>query len=256
MKIDFSTNLIVIRDMKEISFRFFRNRDYYMLAQKFLSVLGEYNISEIKMDFHLPKLQLSFDNFDKTYQKVRKSELTDIIESIDIRRDNAFDAFKYYVHACSLRNEPEISDAAKVVKITIKSIGWTLQKDGLNEETSKLKTLFNEIENSVDLTNYIEIIGAKQWYNSLKSEQEEYDKVFLKRENQKSDKPNITANEARNNLKKDIQELWIYINVINNMNNNKKIDELIGKLSNIVKDTKSIVSSRKQSTSKQETNEN
>ncbi len=169
--------------MNKISFSRFRNSDYVVLVVKIIGILSKYG-SEVLSALGLQELLTGLIN-RQTYislalDKNRKNPYTDLIADCDDKRDDALDAFKYFLLYCTKQASMGIREAAEDLIDSIKTFGWSMQDEGNSEQSKQVKSFIADVENKTNLSEAIATCNCLSLFELIKSTQVNFDDAMEK----------------------------------------------------------------------------
>ncbi|MGB3467674.1 MAG: DUF6261 family protein, partial [Cyclobacteriaceae bacterium] len=122
------------------------------------------------------------------------------------KRDSAFIVFRDMISAFSKTDIVAEREAYNEIWPVIVKLGTTMYAEGYLEQSSRLKTLFRELEKP-EKANAIEILGVSVRLEKLKMAEENFTSVYDSRMEEETKKDYPTIREARTELSPLINDL-------------------------------------------------
>ncbi|RUT79035.1 DUF6261 family protein [Ancylomarina longa] len=230
--------------IKKISYHLMHADEYYTLA-------GQLSKDILKQDVQDPQLALlkglmddDLKNLDLAYLKPKFKNLTMTVGDSDAARDDAFRAFKTYVEACSLRKLDGYNEACELLMECIALHGRNLHRESYAVQTAREKKLILDLETTPTLTAAIATIGANDWFQEMKTTQEEFETMYEHRNDNTAAAPSIKTEDACMALRHSIEMIIRYINVMASLNTNPVFGTITQEMNQLIAATMVNVKSR------------
>lgn len=148
-----------------------------------------------------------FGKYDEGFKKDGKSMLTDPIEVLDIDRDRLVKWAYYTILGLSFSSDASAVEAATLLLSKFDTYGLELIRLSYSEESASIKGLLNDLKRS-DYASAVTKVNIQPILTELEQVQNEFDKKFEQRREQKDERSNIEAAFAlRRELEAAIRQL-------------------------------------------------
>ena len=173
-----------------------------------------------------------------------KSEYSGLLKSLDTLRDNAFKAIRDSILGASNRLNETFQLHAKKLKEIFKRHGWSLWRENYQAETSKLNSLFGDLDEEGAGASLAKI-GLVDWYNELKDAQANFEDAFQNKASGDLRKLYVTMQEIRPDLIKITNELLDQIDSLAKYGDNpEEYTELVSTINSILSETALLAKTR------------
>ena len=169
--------------MEKISFHHYRNSDYIRLVTELLlickafaiEVLQAINIAAYYQDILAREAQIGL-----ALDKNHKNPYTKQAAAADQDRDDALDAFKYFLLYCSKQPDATIRQAAERLIIVLQTMGWSMQLESYSEQTKNVRSFIAEVDEHDDLLADIGTCAGTTLFEHIKTTQTAFEEVLSK----------------------------------------------------------------------------
>lgn len=190
------TNLATLRLMAFV--QVMKNVQSFLARETDLQNLG---ISQVKTEF-----DTAFMALEASVNLARKNKQTENILELDNQRDTLLTNFIAHCKLYQTHPETAKSEAAKRSVIQIKAYGDAPNRRAYRDETSIIRNLINDFEQSQAAAD-ITLIGAKEWLTLLKPLNEKFDALHNNRTLEQSEKEAGKNKQAREEMQKKFDQL-------------------------------------------------
>lgn len=228
--------------IERINYYRLNNPELFTLIKSLLSIFTGVDTTALGLKVWYDKLELALKDLEDAIGFEMGSALTIKVVEADDLRDKCFKAFKCYIEACGLRNNPEWVAAADVITRIINKYGLNLHNESYSKESALLDNLISELSQNPEAITTIELLLADIWVEDLTSSQAAFVQVWESRREDLAQKGSSKSELARKEIRKHSADLCryielmygsgqveLYLSIINNMN------EEISKANAIVK---------------------
>jgi len=237
--------------IKKISFRLLRVDEYHTLGSRIDEVVSNMVKEDAQLLSLSSNLQRNLKLLADAHLKPSTKSLTLSVEEADHNRDNGFRAFRSYLEACSRRLNPEWKEAADLLLNIVHQHGYTLYKDGYDKQSSRMNNMIHEMKFKREFRAPIEKIEAFPWLDEMDQANQEFEKVFSHRNEVNTGTPEVKTEEACKEVRRDIELLFKYIDVMISLDINPKYASLANKINGYISQMMSQLRSRKTRTDNQ-----
>lgn len=220
--------------INNITLLLLRNSEYIQFLTDTLDIVSKNNPDALKVSAQYDALLEVKDEIEKLFQKSQGSTVTDEIEILDQRRDNAINGIGFQIKAFTYSADAEIVKHAKILSDYLSLFGPRIAKDSYQGETTTLRSIINDWNNKPHLQQAVSQLNLSGWLKELEQANNSFTIAFANRNEARAMAPtnNIkalrkTADElyqklrARLNSSFDISdgaEPWV--NIVNLLNQN------------------------------------
>ena len=191
--------------IKRVDFRTFRNNEHFQCQKEFKALVEQFNPDVLKINplFNSSYLPLYADE-DEAITKVGTNTFTEKRSDADSARDQTFRGFVDTVNAGHNHFDPEVREAARVLKIVLNTFGNVAQLP-LNEETSAIYNLIQELtEKHAD---NVDKLGVAPWINKLQADNQAYEALVKGGYEEEATKTELKAKETRSEIDKVVRQV-------------------------------------------------
>jgi hypothetical protein len=159
------------------------NAGYIQFSRNFLDIIVRHNPAALKVEPEYKALDNVLKEIEAVFKTDQASKFTPLIETLDIRRDNAImgiykcvDGFTYYF-------EPGKKAAAELLMGQLKVYGQAsdVAKASLPAETAIVTSLVGDLGNKAELKAAVELLSLADWVTELQTANMELDKMYVER---------------------------------------------------------------------------
>ncbi len=164
--------------MKQLLFSRFKNSDYSLMLSQFIAILSKFPdqvLTDLSLKPLLDQLKNRKSDIDLALDKNRKNPNTVFVESCDDKRDDALNAFKYYLLYCSKQPDAGIKEAAATLIPVLKAYGWSLQNENNSEQSKQVKGFIAEVDSKKTLIEALATCSCIPLFELVKSTQADFD---------------------------------------------------------------------------------
>ena len=156
--------------------------------------------------------------------------LTTEVFQKDTYRDETFKGLRMLIDAGSKRHaRPDFQKASFRLAKVFDSHGKNLYRWSYEEQTKALRNLFQDLEKDQAVQD-LQAIGATEWLQELKHDQEAFDEVFARHKKQKEDEEKTADREVWLELKPALENLYTVINALATTDQVEDLDQTIGQI--------------------------
>ncbi len=196
--------------MKNLPSTILTTEEIYTFAVRLKEFLKEAGIDDQFISEILPILIKESEEVSYVLAKTAGSVYTKQVNDKDDSRDKAFVGLRDYIHAYTNSPDDEKAEAAVLLSSIINERGNTLHNLGNAAESAELNLLFNEMDKPAP-QQALEKIDGISWYINLKSEQADFEEVYIKKVEVDSMDNLPTTREIRKKISKLINVILLYI---------------------------------------------
>ena len=164
-----------------ISFHNYRNSDYIRLFTEILLICKAFTaevLQAISIAAYYNDMQAREPSLGLALGKNRKNPYTTPLADADQQRDDALDAFKYFLLYCSKQPDPAIRAAAGRLIVVLQTFGWSMQLDSYSEQSKNVRSFIAEVEARADLQVDLATCSCTTQFELLKSTQTAFEQLM------------------------------------------------------------------------------
>ena len=138
--------------------------------------------------------------------KQMAQQQTQALSNADVKRDNLFRGAKYLLQAYLLHSDDEKRAAAVELEKVFDKVGWSLNREGYDQQSSLMKILFDELDKKQG--DRIRLLGITDYIEDMKTSQFEFDTLRKEQLEQQTEFGKISSMTAeRGNLERACKDL-------------------------------------------------
>lgn len=164
--------------MKKISFYSYRNSDYVRLVVEVLLICKAFAmevLESISIAGYYQELQARDVQLGLALDKNRKNPYTQPVADADLKRDDALDAFKYFLLYCTRQSDETIREEAGKLVAVLQTFGWSMQTESYSEQTKNARSFIMEVEKRPKLTAALETCLCVELFERVKTTQADFE---------------------------------------------------------------------------------
>lgn len=218
-----------------------------------VGIVQKANITDPNLSGFTETLQAYNISLTEALNEERKNEFTDILFTLDGRRDNNYRCLKGHVLADAFNEDELIFAASKRIQRILKNHGLRLYSKSYEKESALLNALFMDLDKEPTQADLL-LLGLSEKYAALKNAQSAFSTTYEERSTNASTKDTvIPAYIAQKDVKNSLELVTDYVNALANAGNEpfenlaKAIDDLVDNLNTKIR-TRIAVNSKKDET--------
>lgn len=162
-----------------------------------LSICEKYQPNQLQFTEKVTVLRNTTQTLNSSFKVDQGSSISAEIIALDQRRDLCFTGIHLCVDAFSYHFIPDIRNAASLILNSIDKYGKNITQLNYQAETSTLKSIIDSWTNDIRLTNALEALNISSWVTELKTVNEQFNKAYLSRVEEKALVPKANTLELR-----------------------------------------------------------
>ena len=222
--------------MKKIVYSLLPLDGYYTFSQRFLELLKAAGTETFNLAALISPFESVFFKFESAFKKERKSDYTRKLAEADEVRDRAYLALRYYLVACSYVSVDGYSAAADTLLGIFKRLGWSMQNEGYQTESSRLGNLIAELQqegNAALLTT----LEATAWLERMMTAADAFEAVYQQKLTTEAADTTTSAYRLRKVLQEQIEMSLSWLEVQQQFNKSDELSALIGQVNELITNT-------------------
>lgn len=158
-----------------------RNSEYIQFLTDTLDIVLKNNPEALKVNAQYHALFQVKDKIEKLFQNPQGSVVTDEIETLDRRRDNAINGIVFQVKAFTYSANPEMAKHAKTLTTYLNLFGPRIAKGSYQGETTVLRNIINDLNNKPELQQAVSQLNLAGWLTELEQANNSFTIAFANR---------------------------------------------------------------------------
>ncbi len=210
----------------------FHPSEFYEFSVRIISILNALDTEILGLSKPLSEASVATKRLGEMLKLSSGKDKTYALLKADSLRNDAISAIKHYLLACQKRNNTTWQVSAKLLIEAIQKYGWQLEKDCIEEESSKIEMLLNDLKEFPQLKEALDTLNMKEWLYELEDAQRAVDLHVRNCFGNISFEESSLCKEIKNSydlvfryvdVMQQIQPNRIYVQIINKIN--QTIDE-------------------------------
>jgi 23S rRNA maturation mini-RNase III len=174
----------------------------------------------------------------------KKNDETDIVEHNEDARDDSFQAFKFECISLKYRDDEALKEKARYIYEIIERHGTTLYSLPDNQQTAKMKSLFEELK----LAKSVEVMEGTELpalFEVMQNKNQTYlDSVASRSKNEAEREDVKLVTEWKKKTKVALENLIGYLNVISSIDQSEALVNLCTEVKSHIDKANSVIRSR------------
>ena len=167
-----------------ISLRDLRNAEYVQFSKDVMGIVTLNNIGALDVAVQFAAFQNITNEIEAIFATDQGSDTTPLIQSLDIRRDNAIQGIISLVNAMTFHFDPAINAAAVAITEQLKLYGngqTGISKQNYMAETASITNIIADWDTKPNLTAAINTLGLAAWKAELNTANQLFNPAYLAR---------------------------------------------------------------------------
>jgi hypothetical protein len=183
--------------LKSIFYSNLRIGEFIQFIKQFLAFVQGGDPLALGIQDQYLALEQQWNELQQLFKKVLGSELTEVLEKQDERRDRAISGLRMYFDSFTYHMDPAKSEAARKLLEVIDRYGRGISRKNYQEESAIISGILKDWENDPELSEAITLLNADDWKEELKTANNEFDAVYRDRTSDLISVPEASATEMR-----------------------------------------------------------
>jgi hypothetical protein len=203
-----------------------RADEHYTFTQRILGILEPLDLETLKLQEWERRIREKYMVLDKAMNKSDSKMLTLNLGMADSRRDAEFLGLRYYLQACNYRQNDQWKQASDLLLDIIRKYGWSIQSESYARETARLENLIKDFENLPHAKEAVTVLNAGEWVSRVKTAQKDFEMAAKARDDMNAEQFEVNAIDACKELRKEIELLFKYMEVMNELTPNEEYQSI------------------------------
>jgi hypothetical protein len=179
-----------------------RNGEFINFGNDILGLSKKYDLPTLGLQTMVTAFEDSLTPLNKLFLKEKGSAFSTDIELADLRRDNAVLGIKFVLDGYLKHYEQAKQSAAELLIETIEKYGsGAIAYQNYVQETSSINQFIAEIDANPALKAGIEELNLTAWFGELNQANLDFNVLFIKRNEEQSQKPEGNLKDLRKSAK-------------------------------------------------------
>ncbi|MDF1551338.1 MAG: DUF6261 family protein, partial [Bacteroidales bacterium] len=174
----------------------------------------------------------------------KKSDDTEIVDSLEESRDNTFKSFTFTVRGFKLRADKDLSARGHQIFEIIKRHGISLYNLPNNEQTAKTKSLVDELKKPANMAAMEGTILLDLFYDVESSNQKYVDAVTKRAKNDADAEETALVVAARKKTRLALEHLINYLNSVSFIYDSAELKNLCKSIASVIDKTNANIHGR------------
>lgn len=171
-----------------------RNAEFYQLLSDILNLIKIANPITLKVEKPYAVLKSINDEIEMLFKNERGSSLTEEINKLDYRRDEAIIGITLLADSYTHHYDEVLNKHAETLLSHINSYGSSIARQSLQAETATLSNLIKDWTERKNLTDAIVALKLEAWKEELDAANKKFNEIYLQRAQE-------TGNASESNIK-------------------------------------------------------
>lgn len=227
-----------------VNFSGLRNNEFLGYGNDVIKIIVGADPVALGLSVAFDPFKTEWENLSNYFALERASLLSDDLVNLDKRRDNALMGIKLVAEGYEKHFESAKKDAGERILATMEKYGKSIQNLNLLAETETVRNLVQDFEENLPVKNALVLIGLTDWVVELKNSNNEFNEVYLQRNEESSQKPDASFVEMRKPALEIYRKLIKRIDAKNELDPSAALTTLIALLEELILKYNLLVSNR------------
>ncbi|MGN7989266.1 DUF6261 family protein [Pedobacter sp. 22226] len=189
-----------------------RNGEYIQFITDALNVVSKNNPKKLNVSTQYDALLAAKDDIEKLFKISQGSLITEEIENLDKRRDDAINGINLHVQSLTYSPDPAINKYAKTLSAHLALFGPRIAIENYQTESTILRNIVNDWKNKPDLQAAVTALNLGNWLTELETANNDFNAAYAKRNEELATAPTEKLRELRNKANELYYKLRTRIN--------------------------------------------
>ncbi|MAQ74909.1 MAG: hypothetical protein CL613_01085 [Aquimarina sp.] len=220
--------------IKDVYFSYLNPESLINLSTQSITVISTNHPDQPLLSTSISKLDAAIKEAEKAVGKTAKEALTGQVFQADSNRDSTFIALRTHIEAGLRRHRnTEYKTACERLYAIIEKHGKDVYKLPYAEQSTVFTALLQELKSGI-VHQDVSTINAGGFVDDLDQDQQEFDTVYTKRNEEKAANTSITDRQAIKLLKPELNKFYTLINALYISEQVPDIDKSINEINSII----------------------
>ncbi|WP_316847695.1 DUF6261 family protein [Pedobacter psychrodurus] len=175
-----------------------RNGEYIQFITDTLNIVSKNNPEKLNVSTQYEALRLAKDNVEKLFKISQASLVTEELEAMDKRRDDAITGISLQVQSLSYSADAVVNKHGKTLSAHLALFGSSIARENYQSETTILRNIANDWKNKPELQEAVSALNLGSWLTELETANNEFNLAYIKRNEELAMAPTEKLKELRN----------------------------------------------------------
>jgi hypothetical protein len=176
----------------------------------------------------------AYKTLDDSFKVSQGSRITETVQTLDARRDDAIMGVAQLVKAFTYHFRPELAAAAKLMQKEINKYGVNIAKLNYQAQTAAIKSLLQDFENDGELRAAVSILQLTEWLTELKTANDAFATAYINRVADVVDKKVPPVSDLRPAAHAAFDKLKQHLQANTVLNPSKTLNTVVAQLNELI----------------------
>ena len=167
-----------------INFPALRNAEFLQFSKDALSIVQRADPAALSVTTWYAAFKTVTDAIESLFKTDQGNPITDELQAIDVRRDNAINGITAVADGYSYHFAPTTAAAAKTLTDNLSVFGTGIARENLQSETAVINSIINDWKTKPELIAAIAVLGLDSWVSELDTANNLFSTRYLDRKQQ------------------------------------------------------------------------
>jgi Family of unknown function (DUF6261) len=167
--------------IQSIDLKALRNAEYLQFMGQFAGLVNSSGPAALDVVAQYDSLRLKLTDMEALFKKQLASNITEEIEALDLRRDNAINGITSLVWAYLYHYNPDLVKAASLLSDNLKLYGVGIARENYAAETALINGIIADWENKPQLSQAVTDLDLTAWMAEMKTANNQFDEKYIAR---------------------------------------------------------------------------
>ncbi|CAH0229325.1 hypothetical protein SRABI27_02433 [Pedobacter sp. Bi27] len=175
-----------------------RNGEYIQFLTDTLNIVSKNNPEALKVSAQYDALRTATADIEKLFKISQGSLVTQELEVLDKRRDDAINGITLQVQSLSYSADAVLNKHGKTLSAHLALFGTGIAKDNYQSETTSLRNIANDWKNKPELQEAVTALSLGSWLTEMETANDAFNLAYIKRNEELALAPSDKLKELRN----------------------------------------------------------
>jgi hypothetical protein len=175
-----------------------RNAEYIQFITDTLNIVLKNNPVALNVSAQYDALLAAKDNVEKLFKISQASLVTEELEALDKRRDDAINGISLQVQSLSYSADAVLNKHGKTLSAHLALFGTSIARENYQSETTIIRNIANDWKNKPELQEAVTALNLGSWLTELQTANNDFNAAYVKRNEELATAPTDKLKELRN----------------------------------------------------------
>jgi hypothetical protein len=217
----------------------YRNEQWFQFYTEFNRLTGIY--TNLGLDEQLALFRSLYDKADEALEIIRKSDKTELISDVDLKRDHTFRGFSGSVKALANHFDQGKQEAVRQLQIVLKHYG-VVNSLPHDEETAAIHNLLQDLKTTY--SPQIALLGLGEWVEELEKDNNAFQVLVADRNTEEATRCSLRMIEVRKETDALYRQIIERLEALIVINGEATYTPFVNELNNLIKHNNNTLASR------------